>query len=240
MIDYDKIATEYAANRKVHPGVLEGLIAKSGAGNKSKVVEVGCGTGNYIIALEAATAGTCFGIDPSEEMLERAGSRTDKIEFHCSGAGDLAFDDDFFDLVFSVDVIHHVQDRFGFFRENLRVLKPGGTLCTVTDSEWIIKNRLLAKYFPETIDADLARYPRIWELNKIMEQAGFNDINEEAVEFTFELDDIRPYQDKAFSCLHLISEDAFNKGIERMETDLREGPIKNVSRYLLLWGMKNI
>jgi hypothetical protein len=53
-----------------------------------------------------------------------------------------------------------------------------------------------------------------------------------------DLSDIQAYRDKAFSALLLISEAAFQRGIERMEQDLSTGPIPCVSRYLLLWGTK--
>jgi hypothetical protein len=36
----------------------------------------------------------------------------------------------------------------------------------------------------------------------------------------------------------MISKEAFELGIERMERDLQSGPIKRISRYSLLWGTK--
>jgi len=149
------------------------------------------------------------------------------------------FPRDFFDMVFSVDVIHHVGDRLAYIREAYRVLKAGGKVCTVTDSEWIIRHRQpLAAYFPETVEVDLGRYISIAELQQIMGQVGFGEITENTVEYCYQQTDIQPYRDKAFSCLRLISEDAFQSGIERMERDLRTGPIQCVPRYLLLWGTK--
>jgi hypothetical protein len=71
-----------------------------------------------------------------------------------------------------------------------------------------------------------------------MAQAGFEEIEEQTVESRLELFDIQPYRTKAFSALHLISEEAFQRGIERMERDLRAGPIPWIVRYVLLWGVK--
>ena len=146
---------------------------------------------------------------------------------------------DFFDLVFSVDVIHHVDIRLAYFREAYRVLRAGRKVCTVTDSEWIIRHRQpLAIYFPETVEIELDRYPRIAELREVMERVGFSEMTEDTVEFAYQLTDIQAYRDKAFSALLLIPEAAFQRGIERMEQDLRTGPIQCASRYLLLWGTK--
>ena len=109
----------------------------------------------------------------------------------------------------------------------------------MTDSEWVIHHRQpLAVYFPETVEIDLARYPGIEELRAGMQEAGFANVAEETVEFAYELRDIGPFRDKAFSCLRLIPEDAFCRGIERMEKDLRAGPMVGVSRYTLVWGVK--
>jgi ubiquinone/menaquinone biosynthesis C-methylase UbiE len=239
LIDYDRIASEYAHHRYVHPEVLRGLLSTSGLDRASRALEVGCGTGNYIAAVEESAGCECWGIDPSAEMLVKATAPSLRVRFHHGNAEDLDFPADFFDLVFSVDVIHHLTDRRAYFGEAYRVLRSGGKVCTVTDSEWIIRHRPpLAIYFPETVEVDLSRYPRIGQLRELMEQAGFSEITENLVEFPYELTDIQAYRDKAFSSLHLISEEDFQEGIELLARDLESGPIPCVSRYVLLWGTK--
>jgi SAM-dependent methyltransferase len=238
-VDYDKIASDYANNRQVHPEVLKHLVSTGNLDCDSKVLEVGCGTGNYILALERLAGCQCWGIDPSQGMLVKAGARSGAVDFKLGWAEDISFSSDYFDLVFSVDVIHHVEDRPVFFQEAYRVLAPGGKVCTVTDSEWVIRHRRpLAVYFPETVAPELDRYPRISELQSMMAQAGFGQIHEESVAHPYQLTDIQAYRDKAFSALYLIPENAFRRGIERLERDLCAGPIPCVSRYVLLWGAK--
>jgi SAM-dependent methyltransferase len=151
----------------------------------------------------------------------------------------LEFPERFFHLVFSVDVIHHVGDRAAYYVEAFRVLEAGGQVCTVTDSERIIRGRRpMAVYFPETIDVEVRRYPRIADLREEMRRAGFAGISEEMAEFACDLTDAQAYREKAFSALHLIPEEAFRMGLTRMEQDLRAGPIPCVLGYLLLWGAK--
>ena len=59
-----------------------------------------------------------------------------------------------------MDVIHHVVDRAAYYREAYRVLKPGGQVCTVTDSPWIIRHRQpLSEYFPETMPVETGPLP---------------------------------------------------------------------------------
>ena len=247
-LDYDRLAAEYARHRQVHPGVLQALhqavqgLQRTAPG-RPRVLEVGCGTGNYLLALAASTGCEGWGIDPSEGMLAQAHARTKGVQFRLGSAERLDFADASFDLIFSVDVIHHVQDKERYTKEAYRVLAPPGAFCTVTDSEWIIRNRQpLATYFPETVEVELARYPPIAALRALYEQAGFVEIDERTVEFSYPLTDIQAYRDKAYSALHLISEEAFQRGLARMERDLQgddcRTPIPCVSRYTLLWGSK--
>jgi SAM-dependent methyltransferase len=236
-IDYDRLAAEYARHRRVHPEVLRALTAA--ITSASEVLEVGCGTGNYVVAVRERVDCRCCGTDTSAEMLARASARSELVQFSRGRAESLEFPAGSFDLVFSVDVIHHVGDRPRFFREAARVLRPGGRVCTATDSEWVIRNRRpLAAYFPETVDADLARYPTLAELRAAMQDAGFVRLEDETVEFVGRLTDLGPYRDRAYSCLRLIPDVAFHRGLARMEEDLRVGPIRWVPRYCLVWGSK--
>jgi ubiquinone/menaquinone biosynthesis C-methylase UbiE len=238
-LDYDRVASDYVQHRQVHPEVLRSLASTNGICSVSRMLEVGCGTGNYITAIERLAGSDCWGVDPSEGMLSKARERSSSVSFQLGRAEALNYSSGLVDVVFSVDVIHHVGDRFSYFREAYRVLKMGGRICTVTDSEWIMRHRQpLAVYFPETVEPEMGRYPRISVLRELMERAGFSQVTEELVEFPYQLTDAQAYRDKAFSALHLIPEDAFQRGIEHMERDLLAGPIHCVSRYVLLWGTK--
>jgi SAM-dependent methyltransferase len=173
-------------------------------------------------------------------MLIKARERTRGACLRLGRAEHLDYPDGFFDLVYSVDVIHHVGDRQAFFREGYRVLREGGRICTVTDSEEIIRRRQpLSVYFPETILLELLRYPRVPDLYETMRVSGFTDVQEAEVELCHSISDIQMYRDKAFSSLHMLPAKSFEEGLQRMERDLRAGPIPVVSRYLLLWGTRN-
>jgi ubiquinone/menaquinone biosynthesis C-methylase UbiE len=239
-LDYDALAEDYASNRKTHPGVLRELFLGGELKRESRVLEVGCGTGNYIKSVRDAFRCPCWAIDSSGGMLEKAIQRNNGVVFLPGNARSLGFADGFFDLVFSTDVIHHLGDIESYFLGVRRVLKKSGKVCTVTDSEWIIRNREpLSVYFPETVEVELGRYPGIGRIKEAMKTAGFGGLAEKTVEHEYALTDSAAYEKKTFSSLHLIPNEAFLRGIRKMKNDLNKGAIKCVSRYGLLWGKRS-
>jgi ubiquinone/menaquinone biosynthesis C-methylase UbiE len=236
---YQEIAPDYARHRRVHPEVLRHLIMNGPIHGDSRVLEIGCGTGNYICSLCESVGCRCWGIDPSKQMLEQATGRSPSVQITCGCAEKIAFPRESFDLTFLVDVVHHITDRRKAFSEAARVLRPSGRLCIVTDSEDIIRNRQpLSICFPETIGFELSRYPAIDLLRTELVAAGFAEFVETVVGFSTPLPDIEPYRAKVFSSLRLIPEEAFASGMARLEKDFHQGPIPWVSRYLMLWGTK--
>jgi len=235
-INYSEMTKTYARNRPANSFVVDELRRGYVLGSNSRVLEVGCGTGSHILMLVKATSCQGWGIDPSEEMIcqEESGG---KVQFVNGTAEELPFEDRFFDFLFSIDVIHHVASTTFYFHEAFRVLKPAGTICTITDSERIIRNRKpLSQYWPSTVSADIKRYPTTTILKKQMIAAGFVDVTETDIQSTSEIEDITPYTEKSFSCLHLISQDEFLRGLMRLQEDLKAGPVQRVSAYVCLWG----
>lgn len=107
-----------------------------------KVLDAGCGTGNFSIKL-AERGAQVTGIDLSTEMMavaqEKARRRDLNIEFLEMNIYNLAFPDNYFDGVFSMAVFETLLESQKAFQELMRVLKPGRFLMIGTirqDSAW--------------------------------------------------------------------------------------------------------
>ena len=239
-LDFDQRAAEYARHRQVHPGVVDGLRESGLFAPETRLLDVGCGTGNYAAALSKATGCRVSGIDPSRRMLDWARDAAPWESLLEGNAELLPFGDGSFDIVLSTDVIHHIGDRDASFSEAARVLRPEGHIVTVTDShDDIPRRRPISGHFPETVEIELQRYPPVPRLLEEMARAGFVAPRLVDVSRSYDLDDIQAYRERAFSSLLLIDDEAFRRGIGRLEADLARGPIPCVSLYTMIWGTKS-
>ena len=108
----------------------------------------------------------------------------------------------------------------------------------VTDDEDTIRSRLHATYFPEIVAVELARYPGPARIRAGLAAAGFEQVTEEKTESRLVVTDATPHRDRAFSSLHLIPEESFRRGLERLERDLARGPLEEISRKLVVRARK--
>lgn len=90
-----------------------------------KILENGCGVGMYIEHLQPY-GGTVFGLEYDWERAQTAAQRLPHIL--CAAGEFLPFDDAYFDVILSHEVIEHVQNDQLAIREMVRTLKVGGRL----------------------------------------------------------------------------------------------------------------
>jgi SAM-dependent methyltransferase len=102
-----------------------------------RVIDVGCGSGNYTRALAAAAgSGLVVGVDASGAMVASAVKRNNRpnAAYLRADACALPFGDGTFDAACSVGVIHMVEKPMAALGEMVRVLAPGGRLTVVVTS----------------------------------------------------------------------------------------------------------
>src|SRR2546427_4420819 len=160
--DYDEYAPTYAWARWAVPWIVSPLARIVDAlPADAAVLEIGCGTGNYIRGLAESRSELVYaGFDLSEAMLQEARGWGSKVTFvRGDAAKESPFPSQSFAAAFAVDVIHHIGDLPRFFTEAHRVLLPGGHLAIVTDSEDTLKRRSLTAFFPEILAIERIRYP---------------------------------------------------------------------------------
>jgi SAM-dependent methyltransferase len=88
VLDYSELAAAYAQYRRVHPEVLRSL--RAAVSSESRILEVGCGTGNYLVAIRETVGCRCCGSDASAEMLSQARARNGQVQLmRGSGSGPL-------------------------------------------------------------------------------------------------------------------------------------------------------
>jgi SAM-dependent methyltransferase len=226
--DYDAYAATYAWTRGVVPWVLQPLIGwVDGLAAGASVLEVGCGTGNYINALAASRPALAhFGFDLSDAMLSEARGRGSSVAFVQGDASTrFPFPDQTFAFTFAVDVIHHIENLSRFFEEAHRILVPGGRLAIVTDSENTLRRRSLTAFFPEILPIELARYPCMSMLHNRADQVGLQLVSEEEVAGTVALNEefLARLQAKCSSAMRLMEPIAHAAGMARVRAARDKG-----------------
>jgi ubiquinone/menaquinone biosynthesis C-methylase UbiE len=95
------------------------------------ILDMGCGSGRYTIALTKTGAEKVYGIDLGKESIRKAALIAEKsgirnIEFDVGSVLDLPYEDNLFDFIYSNGVLHHTENLEQGINELYRTLKPGG------------------------------------------------------------------------------------------------------------------
>jgi len=197
------------------------------------VLEVGSGTGYWLNLLHQHTA-NLFGLDYSLGMLQQSQGQPAPLKLARGSAIQLPYRDNIFDLIYSVDAIHHFGDHHTFVKEAFRVLKPGGALATIGhDPHGGTTNWYIYNYFDGVYDTDLRRYPSGKCLLKWMEVEGFQGLSSKTVEHIHNVHVGRSVLKEPFikhnatSQLALLSEVNYQTGIQRIKTAIDDAEAKN-------------
>ncbi|HRK61479.1 MAG TPA: class I SAM-dependent methyltransferase [Candidatus Omnitrophota bacterium] len=105
------------------------------------VVEVGAGTGYFAVRLAPQVKnGKVICYDQSAKMISYLGNRVSElgltnVDARSTGPdGGLELEEKA-NLIFSVDVYHHLNDRVAYFSKIAQYLKPGGALVVIDRTE---------------------------------------------------------------------------------------------------------
>ena len=106
-----------------------------------KVLDMGCGTGEYALWYALHGAGEVVGIDLSEGSLSVAKERLAEsalknVTFRSMDILECGLPDNYFDYSYSVGVLHHTGSPNRGFQHLVRVTKPGGIVIVSLYSQY--------------------------------------------------------------------------------------------------------
>jgi ubiquinone/menaquinone biosynthesis C-methylase UbiE len=141
---YDLVSDKFSETRKHFWRDLEfiGNYAKDG----DSIFDYGCGNGR-LLELFSDKKINYFGVDISEKLINLAKNKYSGENIHFSKINpsqiSLAFNDDFFNAVYSVAVFHHMPGktyREDIAKELYRITKPGGYVIMTVWNLWSVCN----------------------------------------------------------------------------------------------------
>jgi len=154
---FGKVSNLYDSARASYPDeLIDELIKISKINNKSKILEIGCGSGKATI-LFAKRGYDVLGVDISEELIDLAkknSSQFENVSYFVSSFEDIDLESNGFDLIFSAQAWHWLDPEIAY-KKAWKLLKKEGFLSIFwkhggyDESDFLKKLReLYIKYCP--------------------------------------------------------------------------------------------
>lgn len=144
------------------------------------IIDVGCGIGGSTLHLARKFGSQATGITLSPVQASRAKERAaeagldSQVRFEVANALEMPFEDNTFDLVWSLESGEHMPDKTKFIQECYRVLQPGGKLILAT---WCHRetNSLAGELTPDEV-AHLKEIYRVYCLPYVISLSEYREI----------------------------------------------------------------
>jgi ubiquinone/menaquinone biosynthesis C-methylase UbiE len=118
------------------------VVEKLNLPEDAKILDLGCGEGELCSYFKKENV---VGIDTCVSSIKTARKLYDK-KFMVMSAENLSFEDNTFDYIFAINVLHHVHNPVLALDECYRVLRKGGRLITV-DTSCLNPFGIMARWF---------------------------------------------------------------------------------------------
>ena len=142
----------------------------------ANVLDVACGNGSLLKALNNKTPINGFGIDIADRMIKNAAANNPEMVFHTSGCESIPFDDGSMEVITVCAAYHHFPDTAAFAREANRVLKPEGRIYVADVYVPFILRLLVNPFIPLSRAGDVKFYsPK--EIEGNFQAVGFESVS---------------------------------------------------------------
>lgn len=181
--NYNQTASEYDERYKSNylTGVEQNLLSIASDKMIRSILEVGCGTGRWLKALNSLNK-KLFGLDYSIEMLKIAAAEHKKLSLTNADACRFPFLKNTFDMIFCINAIHHFSNKDKFISEAFESLTADGIICIYGVDPHIDKSWYLYEYFDNVYEKDLLRFPSLSETKSLCEMIGLHIKEQKIVE----------------------------------------------------------
>lgn len=238
---YDIIGKNYNQTRKADAYLVERIFYHLSPIKSGKYLDIGCGTGNYTIAL--SEKGIDFiGVEPSEKMLAKAKARNSEIEWKFGKAEEIPLKNESVEGILATLTIHHWTDLRQAFRELNRVLKSEGKIVIFTTTPEQNEGYWLNYYFPEMLKAGCEQLPDFETVEDALNEGGFEIIETEKYFVREDVEDAFLFAGKYHpefyldeknrqgisSFADLANSEEVENGLKKLERDIISGKINEI------------
>lgn len=225
MLDYQNWSVMYDKTRQCNTIILAKIMEYITPEENIKILDFGCGTGNYLEAVSQLSHAQCYGVDASSEMLDKARNKKIIAELYRGSHKRLPFPDNFFDFIYVLDVFQHIPqgELHLLFAELSRVLKTDCPILFLTVSHKQLNKRTWNYYFPSAATIQISRFPDISQICDLGEFQNLSyesmltleEIHRETIPELF----INHVCNKAYSVFHLLDEQEYQNGKKQLLKD---------------------
>ena len=141
-----------------------------------RVLDVGCGTGGFVVAIAEETSAQVVGCDRSPSFLAYAKQRSAAVEWVQGDAESLPFADSSFDRVLMSLLLQQLEEPAHAIAEAFRVLTTPGTLVVRTVLPDAAAARIPFRFFPTLARVQAEQMPSLDDVTRWMRAAGFDHV----------------------------------------------------------------
>ena len=242
MIDYTKASTTYDNTRNSDDIIIEIMYKKDVFEENKNILDYGCGTGNYLYKISQKYGCNCFGLEPSIGMRQKAMEKNQKIIILEGDHENIPFENNFFDFIYMIDVIHHIPDINILFSNLNKKIKKNGLVCILTESWKQIENRWYNQYFPSLVNNEKNRYPDLDEILNISSKNGFQletiDIKKNPEKNIVGEYFIQMVEEKNYSMFRILEDKEYKNGLKELKKNINKTIITKGAGESLIWLKK--